>query len=66
MNEEKWRVPFGHNYIFIAAQLFTLSLVLSLPLASSLNEDVKPVPVLPSAVSKRISHCFSLIMINPY
>lgn len=49
----------------ISAHLLTLSLVVSLPLASSLSEDVKAVPVLPFAVSKRISLlCFSLIMIN--
>lgn len=60
-------MPFGHNCIFISAQLLTLSLVVSLPLASSLSEDVKAVLVLSFAVSKRVSLlCFSLIIINPY
>lgn len=55
-------MPFGHNCIFISAQLFTLSLVVS-----SLSEDVKAVPVLPFAVSRRICLLsLSLIMINPY
>lgn len=54
-------MPVGHNCIFSSAQLLTLTLVVSLPLASSLSEDVKAVPVLSFAVSKRISLLWFLV-----